>query len=461
MDEQDCLRFLTLDWFLYDLSEDSSETAASKEFPAPGDLPEPLDGYIRHQKIQDSQMVQIDCSGEKSEVKSLQELGNIQKIVLKYIPTLNHLGNEPSPPTPLPERERGADPVVKSSDTRHSEKPEKTALGKLGSSWLVWGQLMSEKQSPVSLAQEICNQLKFKETSPNWQVDLIADGRLLGATLYELWCPPQGQGEGESYHLLICLFDSHWRKEALQKRVGSLLKHCQYLFLYRHKVVWAFQQSRRLRESLQQPSRLVPQVTNQSLARLEQSVVNLTELQDHLRQSLNVLAVYATQLNYLQEQRYTIEINLENYRQRVLKLAGLAAEDSPKPLGERVGGWQGQGSELLFEKFSQFAQEKYLRQIERDYSSLSPGLLLVENSIKAVESLNQIEQTRSDRRLNTTLTIASVGVATSAVVATVVVAEPPQNRHPLEFQVTTIWGSLILGGLMSVVVWKWLHWKRK
>ncbi|MCT7963037.1 hypothetical protein NG791_20410 [Laspinema sp. D1] len=425
MDEQDSLRFLTLDWFLYDLSEESSETVASKEFPA-GDLPDPLDGYIKHQKIQDSQMVQIDCSGIKSEVKLLQELKNIQQTILNS-----------------------------------SKKQEKTSLGKVGSSWLVWGQLMSDEQSPVKLAQEICTQLQFEGTSPNWQVDLIAHGPLLGATLYELWCPPQAQGEGESYHLLICLFESHWRKEALQKRVGNLLNQCQYLFLYRHKVVWAFQQSRRLRESLEQPSRLVPQVTNQSLARLEQSEVNLTELQDHLRQSLNLLAVYATQINYLQEQRHTIEINLENYRQRVIKLAGLSAQDSPKPPDERVGGWQGQGSSLLFEKFSQFAENKYLRQIERDYSSLSPGLLLVENSIKAVESLNQIEQTRSDQRLNTTLTIASVGVATSAVVATVIVATPPPNRHQLEFQITTIVGSLIVGGLMSVLVWYGLHWNRK
>ncbi|MCT7985060.1 hypothetical protein NG796_17450 [Laspinema sp. A4] len=422
MDEQDSLRFLTLDWFLYDLSEESSETVASKEFPA-GDLRDSLDGYIRHQKIQDSQIVQIDCSGEKSEVKSLQELKNIQETVIKY-----------------------------------SQKPEKTSLGKLGSSWLVWGQLMSDEQSPVKLAQEICTQLQFEGTSPNWQVDLIAHGPLLGATLYELWCPPQAQGEGDSYHLLICLFESHWRKESLQKRVGTLLKHCQFLFLYRHKVVWAFQQSRGFRESLQQASGLVPQVTNQSLDRLEQSVVNLTELQDHLHQSLKVLASYAIPLNYLQEQRYTIEINLENYRDRVLKLA---AEDSPKPEGEKVGGGQGQGSSLLFEKFSQFAENKYLRQIERDYSSLSPGLLLIENSIKAVESLNQIEQTRSDRRLNTTLTIASVGVATSAVVATVIVATPPPNRHHLEFQITTTLVSLILGAVMSVLVWGWLHWQRK
>ncbi len=236
MDEQDSLRFLTLDWFLYDLSEESSETVTSKEFPPAGDLPYPLDGYIRHQKIQDTQMVQIDCSWDKSEVKSLQELGNIQQTVINY-----------------------------------SKKPQKTSLGNLGSSWLVWGQLMSEEESPVRLAQEICTQLQFEGTSPNWQVDLIAHGPLLGATLYELWCPPQAQGEGDSYHLLICLFESHWRKEALQKRVGNLLNQCQYLFLYRHKVVWAFQQSRRLRESLQQPSRLVPQVTNQSLARLEQS----------------------------------------------------------------------------------------------------------------------------------------------------------------------------------------------
>ena len=427
MDEQDCLRFLTLDCFLYDLlaesaaesAPESGKTAPSQEFPPEGNLPSPLDGYIRWQKIQDSQMVQIDCSGKKSEVKSFQELENIQKTVFNYC-----------------------------------EKPGNRSPGTLGVSWLVWGQLMLANQSPLKLAQEICTQLNFKGSCPNWQVDLMAEGRLLGATLYELWCPPQGEREGNGYHLLVCLFDCHWQKNEIQKRVGSLLKHCQFLFLYRHKVVWAFQQSRYLRESLRQPSRLVPQVTNQSLARLGESAVNLTELQDYLRKSLNVLAVYATQLNYLQEQRYTIEINLENYDKRVLILSGLAAELTSELSEEEVGEGQGQDGSLLFEKFSQFAREKYLRQIERDYSSLSPGLLLVENSIKAVESLNQIEQTRSDRRLNTTLTIASVGVATSAVVATVVVADPPQTRDRLEFQVTTIIGSLLLGGLMSVLAWK-------
>ncbi|TAN86839.1 MAG: hypothetical protein EYR95_16940 [Phormidium sp. SL48-SHIP] len=427
MDEQDCLRFLTLDRFLYVLPESAAEsasesgkTAPPREFPPAGKLPSPLDGYIRCQEIQDSQLVQIDCSGNPSQaVKPFQDLGTLQKTVLHYSETLDN-----------------------------------PSQGNVESSWLVWGQLMVEEQSPLELAKTICTQFNFKGTCPNWQVDLIAKGRLLGATLYELWCPPQGDGEEPGYHLLICLFDCHWQKGELQKRVGGLLKHCQFLFLYHHKVVWAFQNSRRLRESLQQPSRMVPQVTNQSLARLETSALNLTELQDHLRQSLTVLAVYGTQLNYLQEQRYTIEINLENYDKRVLKLAGLGAESGSKAPEEEVRGWQGQDGSLFLNNFSQFAREKYLRQIERDYSSLSPGLLLVENSIKAVESLNQIEQTRSDRRLNTTLTIASVGVATSAVVATVVVAEPPPNRDRLEFHVTTIIGSLLLGGLMSVLAWK-------
>ncbi|WP_159783490.1 hypothetical protein [Sodalinema gerasimenkoae] len=40
-------------------------------------------------------------------------------------------------------------------------------------------------------------------------------------------------------------------------------------------------------------------------------------------------------------------------------------------------------------------------------------------------------------------------MATSAVVA-----EPPPNRDRLEFHVTTIIGSLLLGGLMSVLAWK-------
>lgn len=417
MDASDRLKFLTLDLFLYDLSEKVNRD----QLPPEGVLEPPLDGYIRYQSIQDSQTVQIDCSGEKSESKSIDKLREIQAEI--------HQLTDPK-------------------------------LGKVGRSWLLWGQLSSNSQNPLEIARASSLQLKFRDRIPNWKSDCIADSRLAGATLYELWYPPNSDALEDSYHLIICLFDSNIPYDRLKDTVAQLLKQLLYLCLYRNKIVWAYLQSRQLRQKLQQPSRMVPKVTNESLAKLECDRVNLQQLQDYLTNSLKILAVYATHLNYLEEQRHTIETNLENYQKRIDQIAALEDRERARFFDQFRNLLETNDNFILFDRFRDFAETKYLQQVQRDYTSLSPGLTLIENSIKAIESINQIEQTRSDRRLNNTVTVASFGVATSAVVAAVVVVQPPPNQP--HFRLKSIGLSLGCGAVVALVAWGMLQipWRR-
>jgi hypothetical protein len=65
----------------------------------------------------------------------------------------------------------------------------------------------------------------------------------------------------------------------------------------------------------------------------------------------------------------------------------------------------------LFADFSDFAGEKYLQEVETDCTRFSPGLTLLENLIRTIGSVSEIEQTKSNRALNTTLTAAAIGFA--------------------------------------------------
>ena len=108
--------------------------------------------------------------------------------------------------------------------------------------------------------------------------------------------------------------------------------------------------------------------------------MKLNQLQKTLTDNLINLSDYTIALNYLENQRRTIKVNLENYKIR-------STEMSTKYTGSNL--------EFL-KKFSEgdiYAQ-KYQRQIDADYESLSPGLTLLENLNSAIQGIIDLEQTK-------------------------------------------------------------------
>ena len=71
----------------------------------------------------------------------------------------------------------------------------------------------------------------------------------------------------------------------------------------------------------------------------------------------------------------------------------------------------------ILSEFKKYATSKYQTQIESDRDNLSYGLTWLENLIRTIEGIIEIEQTKSDRQLENLIAAASVGVGTASAAA--------------------------------------------
>lgn len=364
----------------------------------------PLDGYYYPLKLGDTYSLQVDCSGneepatDKYSPKPVSFLATIQEIINKQI------------------------------DNQQ---------GTIGQSWLIWGQLAADDQDATETAKNCYKELKLVPAS-KWDKDLKAQGKFLGANFYELWLMPSDRGTvNQNHHVLICLFDYN-QGESIAVAGQSMTKlYPQFLqlFRFRNKIIWAYHQSRHLKSDMKQASQLIQKIVSKLPEQVNAPKIDLKELQQNLVDTLTILSTYANYISRLEEQQNTIKSNLTNYQIRLKTIAKLEPNpNSNQPLD-------------FLESFSDFANEKYLPQIEADRASLSAGLRLLENAIKTIEGIIEIEQTKSDRALNTTIFIASVGLATSGVASSIISTQvkPPANAEKFFSPNAAFWLSIGIG----------------
>ncbi len=381
----------------------------------------PLEGYYYPVQIEDTYALHVDCSGvyvdgiRQSNYKP-QPLENLRSIQAEII---SHINKQP---------------------------------GTIGQTWMVWGQLIDAHQNPTQIALEC-----YKQLAPephNWQRDLKSQGQFLGATVFELWRSPSNWSDRESlienYHLLIWLFPPNKSIKSVVDSVTEIYLDLIHLFCYRNKVLWAYCQSCQLKAelntdsiSIQNTIRDVSQLTQQK----KPSESQMKQLREVLTNTLILLSRYVLNLGDLKTQGRTIEINLENYTKRLSAIAQVE-----------------QGSNLQFlADFSDFARTKYLQQVEMDYANLGFSLTVLENLIRTVEGITGTYQTQSDRSLNSTIAAASVGLTTSAVLATtaiassVLITQPSQSKNVVSFQATAFGSSVIVGAITGLIAWRILR----
>jgi hypothetical protein len=84
---------------------------------------------------------------------------------------------------------------------------------------------------------------------------------------------------------------------------------------------------------------------------------------------------------------------------------------------------------------SEIYAKKYQRQITADYENLQPGLTVLQNLNNTISGIIHIEQTKVDRRLNNTVAIVGVGLATSSLAASVALEgkTPPDTHTDFQF----------------------------
>lgn len=84
------------------------------------------------------------------------------------------------------------------------------------------------------------------------------------------------------------------------------------------------------------------------------------------------------------------------------------------------------------QEFSEFAQTKFLEQIESDQANINSRLTLMENTIKTVQGIIDLERTKSDSQLNQTVAIAGIGLAISQVASAVILSQPPEKQPNIQ-----------------------------
>ena len=369
----------------------------------------PLDGYYYPLQLGDTYALQVDYSGKED---------------------ANGKSND---------KEQDLDDEPFLNLKQEIEKHISSKTGTLGQTWLAWGKLAENKPEHEieKIAKGCYTQLVGKY---NWDRDFIGKGQWFGGTVFELWYCPENLSltgkefwekfRGENHHVLIWLFPYDQSPDEMREKLNSVYYDFLRLFQYRHKVVWAYYQSRHQKFILKKEYVDIQPSINQTShlpRQLQANSLKLNQLQKTLADNLINLSDYTIALNYLENQRRTIQVNRENYKSRLKEM-------STKYTGSNLD----TGSNLEFLKnFSEsdiYAQ-KYQRQIDADYESLSPGLTLLENLNSTIQGIIDLEQTKSDRALDNTIAIASVGLAISGLTATVATAHnpPPKSYTDLSF----------------------------
>ncbi len=102
-----------------------------------------------------------------------------------------------------------------------------------------------------------------------------------------------------------------------------------------------------------------------------------------------------------------------------------------------------------------------LEQYQDAVTYLNQALAMQPNYILALArrgmAYQQIKQAKRDRNLNNTVAIAGVGLATSQIASSIILAqEPPPQDLPF-FQTTAFWWSLATGLVASLILWSILR----
>lgn len=369
----------------------------------------PLDGYYYPLQLGDTYALQIDCSGDYTDGKETPNdtPQNLEVLTQRKQTILQHIGGE-------------------------------KVRGKLGQTWLMWAQLDQEIKEPEKLefvAQKCYSQIFDR---PDWNRDFWGKGNYLGATVFELRrFPANWQNlKEESEHLQIWLFPHHIPIDTIRQTMADIYFNLIRLFHYGHKIIWSYAQSHKPKNALKNDYRsfedsisvIVP--ANQQIEPVQS---DLKQLETTLNNTFNILHPYAIHLAQLNAQSHTLNINIENYQKR-LKILAEKDKNPQKDLSFLI-------------EFGDFAKERFLGQVEADYTSFNTRLTSLEHLIRTLEGISNIRQTASDRTLNKTVAAAGIGLATSQVASSVILAQPPLAKHPVNVFV----GSLSIGAIATLL----------
>ncbi len=258
----------------------------------------------------------------------------------------------------------------------------------LGQTLLFYTEVDASHKDDRAIADACIAQLIHNQAIP----EFLAQGKLLSSSIFEyniLATDPTQQR-----HILVWL-----NHQNLAVEVDEVLERLLYILLCRHKILYAYNQSRWCNRQAKQIYSDLDQKIVQNFSQIAQADDHLQQFQTLLCEQLPQKAFeYARYLRDLFDHNTTIQTNLENYQSQITKLAELS------------------GNDLFFlEKFHDLAQNKFLRQIQVDREYLVPEQALFQQLIETIRGLTELEQAERDRRLESTIQVLGVGLGVGAI----------------------------------------------
>ncbi|MGD1913219.1 MAG: hypothetical protein ACFB2X_20930 [Rivularia sp. (in: cyanobacteria)] len=373
-------------------TEKKESTSNYKIFCQTEEKDEQIDIYYLRKSIQDTYLLYYNCSQDKE-----YELSQLTHVITK----LKNLAV-------LPQIEK-LDPGKLSQN------------GYLGKTWMIsiWTNDSNEFTQDVAANLYHC---LINRKHQHQQV-----GKFLGAEVWEMWCEDtEWGGIDKDSHVMAIVYPD----ESKFARGAKYYEYWYDLLLYRHKIIWAYQNGRKLK------SQLSEQYDKSLIDSTGLSDKGFAQLKKDLQQNTNCLTTYVRNINLLETQQHTIEVNLRNY--------------------EKTCEYEFKTATFL-EKFSQIVKQKYQTQLEKDYLGLNPGLAILENVTSTIRGMVEIEQAQQERNLNNTVAIFGVGLATSQLTSAVILDQKSPNKDIPFYNTTAFKSSVSWGIAASFFMWIFLY----
>jgi len=271
------------------------------------------------------------------------------------------------------------DQVIKLIESLQYLIPQPPKLENIGKTWMLSGYLESGTDLEAEeLAKQVYKCLFEKDGVSQ------GSGLFLGGKVAEFG----GDKIEDNCQLLVILYPD---EAACQEWARDFYVSWLDLLCFRHKIIWAYENSLQLKERLVSNYNQIVEMRNTSRLNLKK-----------LREAMGKLSEFAIDLNYLELQHSTINVNLEKYE---AKLAEIQAKARPT-------------DDLKFlQDFCDRAKENYPKQIKKDIDNFRPCLEILRSLTDTIRGTVEIRKAESDRAFQNIVGIVGVGLSTGGTVA--------------------------------------------
>lgn len=260
--------------------------------------------------------------------------------------------------------------------------PKLPKLENIGQTWMLSGWLESGTDAE---AEELVTQaykcLFKKDGVPQEK----GSGEFLGGKVTEFG----GDKIEDNLQLLVILYPD---EAAFREYTDFYFDiNWQDLLCFRHKIIWAYQKSLLLKERLVKNYNQIVTMRNTSKWELPK-----------LLEAMGKLSDFTIDLNYLEFQYSTINVNLEKYEK---ELAQMQAKARPT-------------DDLKFlHDFCDRAKQNYPKQIKKDIDNFRPCLEILQSLTDTIRGTVEIRKAEGDRAFQNIVGIVGVGLSTGGTVA--------------------------------------------